>query len=310
MASERPTNSALSEVNFYCKNCKATFTAAPEHIEDAPENNHPYLYFSACPTCAIHCQQAAWHKGVLNAMGKQTGPKTEAGKAASAKNLVGHPTPEAMQTIRFNAVTHGLTAQVATCHPAKPGKYPQCEGCEHLQDRSCVPYNACLKKAELYLKTHKAFEANDPQLLRQEFANIQASLLAMVNEIILTIALDGGVRIKTPEWYHDKDGGFHLARFRDTATGEMVQLHKIEAHPLVKPLLDLINKNSLSLADMGMTPKVQDQNEITQGFLDRESEKETTTTYESRISEQQKILSDLLNGSTQEHVVEGVIIDE
>jgi len=298
----------LDEITFYCTPCKRQFTCEPAQVEDAPEKNHPYIYYSNCPDCDMNTAQIPWEKGVMQALGKQTGPKTEAGKKSSAKNLSGHPTPEAMQTIRFNAMKHGLSAKVADFFPAKPGGYPRCTNCEHLSDRSCVPYRGCLKHAELFLKNDLAFKANDPQLLMSIRADTQAALQAMVNDIILTIALDGGVRLKTPEWYSDKDGGCHLARFEDEMTGEQVQIYKLEAHPLLKPLLDIISKNNMSLGDMGMTPKVQDQNEITQGFLDRETEKETITDYQQRISDQQDILRDLIQGTPDEQVVEGEII--
>ncbi len=255
-----------SSINFHCKDCHYRFEAQPDLIADAPWlEHHPFEYFANCPKCNSSVGQAAWEKALFKAWTKSTGPKTAAGKAAVTENIKGHPTPEEAVRTRFNAMKHGLFARTATYFPAKPGKYPQCEGCDLLV--TCHTQVACLKRTELFLEHQIAFETQDPALLTKHRAGTQAAVQALVNDMVLAIAEDGGPRLKSPEWYYDKDGGFHLAQFKDE-NGNIVQIPKIEAHPLVKLLMDFINKNAMTLADMEMTPKSRDEADAIKGYLD------------------------------------------
>ncbi|MFZ5658749.1 MAG: hypothetical protein ACOY5C_02705 [Pseudomonadota bacterium] len=219
---------------------------------------------------------------------KATGPRTAEGKARTAANLEGHPTPEEAQRTRFNAMKHGLFAEVATYYPAKPGKYPHCSGCEYLES-VCQEQVACLKRTELFMKHHIAFETKDPSLLNRLRANLHANVQAIIDDIILAI-ISEGVQLKTPQWYYDKEGALHLAEYTDSE-GERRLIHEINAHPLLKTLGDFLAKNNLSLADMGMTPKGQDDTAIEMGNLQRQSQdRETMDQYQQR---QTKALEDL-----------------
>ncbi|MCP3869698.1 MAG: hypothetical protein GY703_16720 [Gammaproteobacteria bacterium] len=236
-----------------------------------------------------------------------TGPRTAAGKAASAANLEGHPTPDEAQRTRFNAMKHGLYARTATYFPAKPGKYDRCDGCEHLNTLACLePPRACLKRHELMLRNQIAFETKDPSLLLQIRGDTQAALQGLIDDMILAIAQDGGPRISEVVWYHDKDGVFHLAKWVDDHGGEH-QIHELKAHPVLKPLIDLIAKNSMTLADMGMTPRVQDEHEAVNGFLDQQGEdQESEERYRQQSLESMKKLEQLIGNSYQH---DGVTID-
>lgn len=200
--------------------------------------------------------------------GKHTGPRTQEGKATSAANLDGHPTPEETQRTRFNAVRTGLHARVATYFPAKPGKYPHCETCNLLAD--CHNQVACLRRTELFMRHQIAFETGDPKLLNDIRADTQAAVQAIVNDMILAIA-STGVELRNPEWYYDqKTGDFNLVSFVNDA-GEVVYSTKITAHPLLKVLADFLAKNNMSLADLAMTPKQQDNEAVMRGYLDEKS---------------------------------------
>jgi len=275
----------LQAVNFQCAVCSHAFEAAPERVEDAPElEHHPFRYFGTCPACRAEAGQAAWERNLLKAWSSATGPRTPGGKARSAANLAGHPTPEEARRTRFNAMKHGLFARVATYFPARPGAYPHCQGCEYRED-VCPGQTACLKRTELFLRHQVAFETKDPALLTELRGDTQAAVQALINDMVLAIAQDGGPRIREMCWYYDKDGGFHLAKWTD-AKGEEHQIHELKAHPLLKPLIDFLSRNSMTLADMGMTPRVQDEQDLIEGHLAGQSEQqEQLAEYERRQAE-------------------------
>jgi len=241
-----------ASINFKCS-CGHAFESEPGRVEDEPDRPwHPYRYFAGCPDCGMEAEQAHWEVALLKAYTKATGPKTKAGIAAVTNNLKGHPTPEETQITRFNALKHGMRSQVATFFPAKPGRYPQCETCDLID--SCASNPACMKKVELYMKHHIAFETGDPSMLAGMRATLQANIQAVIDDMFLAIIQDG-VRLKSPQWYYDKDGNFHWAASADPETGELVKLYDITAHPLIKLVGELVSKNGMTLNDSEMTTK-------------------------------------------------------
>ncbi len=223
-------------------------------IDEPDRPWHPYRYVTPCPECGEDAEQAHWEVNLYKAKANATGPKTPEGIAAVTKNIEGHPTPEEAVRTRFNAVKHGLRANTATYFPAKPGKYASCEGCEFRN--GCEEQVACTKKTELYMRHHIAFETRDPTLLTGIRATLQANISAIIDDIVLSIIQDG-VSLKTPEWYYDRDGGFHLAEYHDT-DGEKQLIMKVTAHPLLKTLGELISKNDMTLSSEGMTMRQHD----------------------------------------------------
>ena len=262
-------SASLTSINFHCRSCEKRFEGEPTRIEEAPERTwHPWAYFATCPVCECEAEQAPWEIGLLAAQGKQTGPRTPAGLAAVTANLAGHPTPEEARRTRFNAMKHGLFSRVATFYPAKPGQYPHCDGCEYFE--GCGSQPACMKRTELFLRHQVAFETGDPGLLTDLRADLQAKIAAIIDDIILAI-VRRGVEVETPQWYYDKDGGFHLAKYTNTE-GEQILLTEVKQNPLLKILSEMISRNNLTLADMNMTPKVQDDRDTLRGHLDDEKE--------------------------------------
>ncbi|WP_230368792.1 hypothetical protein [Paludibacterium denitrificans] len=97
----------------------------PLRIDDAPESeHHPFSYVGVCPLCDAECPQAPFHKALVKAWANATGPRTPAGKASTAKNLDGHPTPEEALRTRFNAMKHGMSAETAQYFPCQAGQIP------------------------------------------------------------------------------------------------------------------------------------------------------------------------------------------
>lgn len=207
-------------------------------------------------------------------------------------------------------MTHGLTAKVATYYPARPGKYPHCTGCQYLQDKDCEDYGGCLTRTEILLRHLMAYEAGDPRLLQDMNAERQGHIAALADDMILAIIRDGGPRLMSPEWYHDKEGGFHLARYKDPETGEIVQLHRYEQHPMLKPLMDVIAKNGMTLTDHGMTPKVQDDQSILEGHLaDEGGDRETALEASNRQADAMEKLVGMIERSRDQIATDPILLE-
>lgn len=260
-------------LNFRCQGCGLRFVAVPTRSAEMPEREFlPTAYFADCRDCGAEAEQAAWEVNLAKAWGRATGPRTEAGKAASAANLKGHPTPEEARITRFNAMKHGVFAETAQYFPARPGQYPHCDGCEHFNNgcdvrpaRGHKNPPGCLKRTELFMDFTIAFDTRDPKMLGRYQARLQALVWQLTNDMILTIIKDG-VSLRTPEWVFDKDGKLQLASFLDEF-GDRRNIEKVEAHPLLKLIIEFMNRNGMTLPDSGMTMKVKDEQETISGFL-------------------------------------------
>ncbi len=269
-----------SGVDFRCAGCQHVWRGSPGRTAPSPDDWwHPYAYWAICPQCDSEAPQERRQWGLWKAHAHATGPRKPEGKAASAANLDGHPTPEEAKITRFNAITHGQSAKVAEFYPAKPGKYPHCDGCAYYSqtpngEAPCVERPdathrnppACLKRAELWVRHQVAFQSGDPKLLADLRASTQAGLQAIIDDMILAIARQG-VSLQEPRWYTDKGGGFHLARYPDEKTGDYVQLMDTRQNPLLRPLIEFVQKNSMTLSDQNMTPRAVDEDQVLRGQL-------------------------------------------
>lgn len=296
-------------VAFHCRACGLRFEAAPSRVDDRPEETaHPWQYFAGCERCGAEAEQAAWERNLMRAHAAATGPRTPEGKAASAKNLEGHPTPEEAQRTRFNAMKHGLTARTATYFPAKPGKYSDCEGCEYFE--SCGPSEvACKKKVELFMRTHIAFETRDPKLLTGLNADIQSNIMALMQNMLITIIRDG-VALREPVWYHDKDGALHWVERFDDEKCEMVPIIEVSAHPLLKPLREMLQANGMTLTDLAMTPRVQEEVQDDMGTLAHQQQsREQLLEYQRRQTLALENLGDLVQRGKERLSRDPVLIE-
>lgn len=265
MAPKRDLSSPLQTVTFRCTPCRRTFDAEPVSVEDAPEReHHPFRYLGECPECGELAEQAPFHRALVKGWANATGPRTAAGKAAVTKNLEGHPTPEEALRTRFNAMKHGMSAETAQYFPARPGKYPVCGGCDVDHDY-CRAQPACVKQTQLFMVHHAAFEQRNPKHLTPIYASIQATITALIQQILQTIVADG-VKLEAPAWTVDREGNIVIGEYTD-ASGQMRTIMEVKAHPLLKPLQEFLSRNNLSLADMGMTPKAVELEEQKLGRL-------------------------------------------
>jgi len=298
----------LEQIRFRCRECGHQWEGAPARVVEQPATPwHPWDYFAPCPECGEEAAQAAWERNLLKAHAHATGPKTDDGRARSLENLEGG---RQSQVSRFNAMKHGMFARTATYFPARPGKYPACDGCEYLNNGCGTEHKACMKRAELMMQYQIATDTGDVSLLKQLQGGNQAALQGMINDMILSIAQDGGPRQIVPVWTKDNETGrIDLVEFFDKATGEHRTLNEIKAHPLLKHLIDFIQKNNMTLEDMGMTAKQQGEEATLRGQLaDQNAARETVLGFQKRTAKSVEGLKDLIGRSHKSHeprVIEG-----
>lgn len=276
----------LLKVNFRCGVCRHPFLAVPDLIEPDPQReHHPYRYFGDCPACKAERQpQASWERALMKAHQMSTGPKSAEGKAATAANLAGHPTPDEALRTRFNAMKHGMNAKVASYFPAKPDGYNFCERCD--VDRTwCGQQPACVKKTELFMLTHAAFEQRDPRVLGGIHADLQASLTAILQMCIQEV-LGLGVLIKAPKVELDREGNPVTLTYVDEA-GKRQYIMNYTSNPAFKPLTELVSRLGLSMNDLGMTvKKADDEENPLMGRLELDAKaKETLEQFGARMLE-------------------------
>ncbi|WP_024303309.1 hypothetical protein [Pseudogulbenkiania sp. MAI-1] len=292
MAPKRDLSKPLETVSFRCNPCRHTFDAEPLRVDEEPElEHHPFSYVAECPLCGEEAGQAPFHKALVKAWANATGPRTAAGKAAVTKNIEGHPTPEESLRTRFNAMKHGMSAETAQYFPSRPGKYPACSSCD-VDHSYCAQQPACVKQTQLFMVHHAAFEQRNPKHLTPIYSSIQASITAIIQQILQTIIADG-VKLEAPAWAVDREGNVVIGEYQDIATGQTKRIMEVKAHPLLKPLQEFLSRNNLSLADMGMTPKAIEQEEQQMGKLQPGQGQPSTLTLEDFAAKQAESLQAL-----------------
>ncbi|MCV2349303.1 hypothetical protein [Paucibacter sp. Y2R2-4] len=252
----------MDRVTFRCLVCRHDWAAQPDLVEPDPDPaaaHHPFRYYGNCPACdEEHQPQAPWERALLKAHQMSTGPKTPAGQANSAANLEGHPTPEEALRTRFNAMKHGLNARVAHYFPAKPDGYAFCSGCE-VNRYWCGEQPACVKQTELFMLHSAAFEQKNPKALAKIHGDLHAALVASL-QMCLQAVLGDGVVLKVPKVHVDKEGNCVTLTYVDEH-GQLRNVMEYSANPAFKPIADLVSRLGLSLSDLGMTIKAQEDEE-------------------------------------------------
>lgn len=288
-----------STVTFQCDRdgCGTRFEAEPGRIEtDEEDREQPYRYFADCPDCGAEAEPPPYMKTLLRAWSCATGPKTEEGKEIVTRNLKGHPTPEEALRTRFNALKSGVYARTARFFPARPGKYAQCDGCRWRNNGCSEEDIACRERTELFMRYAVAFDTRDPGLLQRLHGDLHAGLFALAHDMLVTIVRDTA-KMEAPVWDMDKDGNIHFVRHPDT---EELLIER-SAHPLLKPLGDLLGKMNLGLADLAMTPKVQGDREEDLGYLEESrAGREAMVQSAERIAQATERLPELMTRAQEE----------
>ncbi|MEI8634738.1 hypothetical protein P4S72_27235 [Vibrio sp. PP-XX7] len=304
MAVDEQAIQTKERATFKCSACHYTFRNTPSRVEDEPKRAHPFRYFAICERCGAEVQQAPWEVGQFCAALAATGPRTIEGKARSAANL-NEISDRSLS--RFNALKHGANAKTALFFPARPGKYPQCRTCD-VDHSYCATQPACIKRTELMMQHLIAFQSNDPAKLTELHAINQANMAAIFQDMMQTIIADG-VALRNPVYDFDKDGGFHIGQYKNDA-GEMAVIEEVKAHPLLKPMLDMLSKNNMSMADLNMTPKVQVDQGIELGrTIEQEEERESALDYQRQMNEQMGSLREMINRSQQRVRTDSILLD-
>lgn len=306
----RDWSQKLDRATFRCGVCRYNFSAVPDLVdEDAANELHPFRYFANCPACgAEHQPQVAWERALMIAHQKATGPATAEGKAAAAANLAGHPTLAESRLTRFNAMKHGMNAQVATFFPARPDGYAFCAQCE--VDRSyCAAQPACVKRTELFMQAHVAMEQRDPKALTAVHANLLAAITSAL-QMVLQQILGDGVVIKTPRVELSREG-IPVALSYVNEDGQVIQIYDYHANPLFKPLNDMISRLGLSMTDLGLTHKQAEDDEAARmGRLHLDaSQKESLQAFGQRVALATEAMREKLGRAAARVAADPVLIE-
>lgn len=277
--------------------------------EDGEAEHHPYRYFANCPGCdAEHQPQASWERALLKAHQAATGPVTATGKAASASNLAGHPTPEETLRTRFNAMKTGVSARTATYFPARPDKYAFCSGCD--VDRGwCAEQPACVKQTEIFMLHHAAFEQRNPKVLGKLHADLHAALTASL-QMCLQAVLGEGVLIKQPRVELDREGTPTTLTYLNE-DGVRSYIYSYHANPAFKPIADLVTRLGLSMSDLGLTVRATEEKEEENGGMLKldESAKETLAAFGSRMALATEMMKEKFSNAGQRSRSDPVLIE-
>jgi hypothetical protein len=274
---------------FRCGRCKQNLELPVERVEDRIDQDpHPFEYFAHCPTCKNEITEAPFVKNLYRAWLNITGTKSP---EVSARNL---PAPDDPRR-KFNALKSGLFAKKAKYFPAKVGRYPECDGCEHSHE--CETIGICLQISKVKMMVAQAFDSKDPAFLQPLFQDIQADVFVLLQRLIGQALRDGAI-LTSPVWHGTKDS-YLMVNYHDPETGKLKQLMQHELHPAIRAIAELLQKNGLSLADLQMTPKTQADHAAQMGHLKGQTdERMTTREFQEKKLEQNRKFLEALSGAT------------
>lgn len=287
----------LDKVTFRCIPCAYTFDAEPARIEDHPEvAAHPWAYFAPCPHCEEDCAEIAHNRNIRLGWGK-SGPSDP--YWLDGKRTM---TPEQRARNKFNALKHGMYAREARFFPAHPGS-KWCDGCEINHDH-CRAQPACIRDASLVMRHVVAFQNRDPAMLREEHALLHGRMHVMLGRMMHHI-LQRGVALEAPRIYIDQEHGP-----KPVLDADGNQLIEITAHPLIKQMIDLIQKMGMTFEDLGMTEKQQTEEKQLAGYLDdKKVNRESMLEHQERQTEALENLGKLFEKSREQKSKDPVLLE-
>lgn len=261
---------------------------AVERIEDRPDQEiHPFEYFATCPTCKTEIPEHPSIKNLYKAWLHATGTKSP---EISSKNL---PSPDSPRR-KFNALKSGLFAKKAKYFPAKVGRYPECDGCEHSNE--CEEIGICLQISKLKMMVTHAFDTKDPGQLQPLFQETQADFFVLLRRLFSHVFKHGEI-LEAPVW-HGMKSGYTMVKFKDPVTGKKRQLMQYELHPAVRAIFEMLQKNALSLADLNLTPKTEAEHSATMGHLRlAENERESLQEHRSKMVDTTRTFLEAMAGA-------------
>ena len=174
-------------------------------------------------------------KNLLRGQGRQTGPKTEAGK----------------KKCRLNAVKHGHKMTVSPIYPAKFDKYPECFSCEHREKcENDNEFRFCPVKTEkvydfmtkfIAAKANGDLESLD-ELIGATTAKTYAILQSMISDV-LTI----GTTVE--ETTTNKEGDLIYSKYKQ--------------HPVLETIPKFMTAIGFTADQQMMTPKAKGEEQKT-----------------------------------------------
>lgn len=270
---------------FICGTCQNKFSSTEYEQFDFPERvEHPYEYTTSCPVCRSEAKLNPVQLNLFKAWLATSNPR----EGEALANIREGNKKKDTSLSRFNALTHGLTARVARFFPAREGKYAACETCEYLNNGCGQVSTSCMKRAELFLQYELATENKDPNMLNKLMSDTQAGLMAIQTDMMAEIA-QTGVVIHDPVHFNDKETGkVRLAEITNPETGETQILTEVRDHPLLKRLIEFVQKNNQTLADMQMTQRQQEEEKTLKGFIEQDEESREEARKRQQLFEQRQ----------------------
>lgn len=289
------------EIRFHCTRssggCGARFASTDYHTDPNPDQEwHPYQHTAVCPRCAEDTHPASHQLAGWKSAATPLSPESRAKISAAQKSR----DPASYEISKTNALITGANAKVIKIWPAKPGKYAECETCEYLTNGCATDFQYCADKTDLYVKFMMAQETGNSAFLGQEMAATQAGIAAITASMIRILA-QKGVTIETPI-YTKTENGIEVATYTDEE-GKTRTITRTEAHPLLPHLINYVSKNTMTLGDMGLTPKVKEEHRQMQGYLDaKEADCETLN---EATQAQQSMVQNLMRVIGGARVIDG-----
>lgn len=241
---------------FWCPHCRFRWEADAERVEPSVESPHPFEYFATCPKCGTESNESPQLKALYMAWLNLTGSKSP---EISNQNLT---QPDPIRT-RFNGLKHGMYAKKATYFPAKDGRYPECDGCSYSAE--CEASGVCLEASKVQMMVQRAVDDRDPKALAELLKDSQSKLFVLLQRMFSQVFADG-VSLEAPVFASTKEG---YVLVKDSEGKQIIERSE---HPLLKRVIDLVQKNNLSLADLLLTQKTAEEAETMRGHLDGENE--------------------------------------
>lgn len=228
---------------FYCRNDHAHYAWRSEDYQESDEG-----IFAVCPICGSSAKQVrASYLGLVRAWNTCPGGNSPR-RDYSRSRLNNWKTGEYCKTYHLLA-------------PAMAGRFPICEGCELRDPCENKELRFCPIQIEPMIRFAEAYQEGKIETMK-EFAGIsQAKIFSIIQMMFMEIQEKGLLQPKEVRTTWSRDGR------------EQTKVVEWQQNPLLNRLPHYIELLGFSADQMIMTPKVQQEEENFQGYLEVEEEK-------------------------------------
>lgn len=224
-----------SILRFWCPKCQD----GEGHYFDLHRNDSDIfqqngINYIKCPLCHKKIPEAPGFIYNLRP-GNNTGPTTIKGKKISSMN---------------NWKT-GEYARKNFFRPARPGRYSLCENCEYKNLCENGDFIYCPKDTDIVAQHLHAFAENNPEMLRDNAAFLNARIYTIAIELINEIEKNG---IIEPIYYRNKKGEVvFINKNEKNPNGEPVILRRVPS-PAIDVVIKIMEKMGYTPQEWNMTP--------------------------------------------------------